>query len=75
MEIFYIPFSPDSAHGWTIPIPRDGERQFVSRSDALAFARSIAKEEAATIGTNSYLCVEGGDKQWRLFTPDLKPVI
>jgi hypothetical protein len=74
MEIFYIPFNPDSSHGWTVPIPRDGERQFASRSDALAFARQIAKEETAVAGTKNYLCVEGGDKMWRLFTADLMRV-
>ncbi|NYE27158.1 hypothetical protein HDE78_000083 [Rhodanobacter sp. K2T2] len=44
MEIFYIPFKPDATHGWKVPIPKDGERQFGSRNDALAFARRIAKQ-------------------------------
>ncbi|NYE30064.1 hypothetical protein HDE78_003032 [Rhodanobacter sp. K2T2] len=74
MEIFYIPFNPDQSHGWVVPIPRDGEKQFASRPDALAFARKLALTEAAEQGERSYLCVEGGDNQWRLFTPDLKPV-
>jgi len=74
MELFYIPFNPDHGHGWTIPIPRDGAQQFSSRKDALAFARKLAKQETAIKRENSYLCVEGGDKRWRLFTPDLLPV-
>jgi hypothetical protein len=73
MEMFEIPFSPDHAHGWTIPIPGDGERQFASREDALAFALELAKQQRLAANP-SYLCVEGGDGQWRLFTPDLMPV-
>ena len=74
MEIFDIPFNPDAAHGWTVPIPRDGEERFVSRTDALAFAQMLAKDESISQRTNNYLCVEGGDKHWRLFTADLMPV-
>jgi len=74
LEIFYIPFNADARHGWTIPIPRDGEKHFSSRPEALAFARKLALEESFTEGENSFLCVEGGDKRWRLFTGDLMPV-
>jgi hypothetical protein len=74
MEIFYIPFNPDRSHGWIVPIPRDGEKQFSSRPEAMAFARKLAKQEISKSGESSYLCVEGGDKMWRLFTPDLMPV-
>lgn len=74
MEIFYIPYQPDAAHGWTIPIPRDGEKRFVSRQDALEFARMLAQGEASEHDTQTYLCVEGGDNAWRLFTSDLLPV-
>lgn len=74
MEIFYIPFKPDTKHGWKVPVPEDGEKQFVSRTDALAFARKVAKQAATEQSESSYLCVEGGDKKWRLFTPDFKPV-
>jgi len=44
MEIFYSPFNSDASHGWTIASPRDGEKQFILRSDAPAFARLSAKE-------------------------------
>lgn len=74
MEIFDIPFNPDAAHGWTVSIPRGGEKRFVSRADALAFAQMLAKDESISQRTNNYLCVEGGDKHWRLFTADLMPV-
>jgi len=74
MEIFYIPFKPDATHGWKVPIPQDGEKQFSSRNDALAFARKLAKRVATDQSESSYLCVEGGDRRWRLFTPDLMPV-
>ena len=74
MEIFYIPFNPDRTHGWTVPIPRDGEKQFRTRPEAMAFARKLAQKETLEQSANSYLCVEGGDKHWRLFTPDLLPV-
>ena len=74
MDIFYIPFDPNGAHGCTVPIPRDGERRFASRSDALSFAQMLAVGESATNAERSYLCVEGGDKHWRLFTADLMPV-
>jgi hypothetical protein len=74
MEIFYIPFNPDSSHGWTVPVPRDGEKRFVSRVDALTFACELATEESVDIGNRSYLCVEGGDQHWRLFTSNLMPV-
>jgi len=74
MEMFYIPFKPDAKDGWKVQIPKDGEKQFVSRTDALAFARKVAKQAVSEQSESSYLCVEGGDKKWRLFTPDLKPV-
>lgn len=74
MKLFEIPFKRDSDHGWTIPIPGDGERQFQSREAALAFARLLADEAKSSAGEVSYLCVEGGDGKWRLFTPELKPV-
>jgi len=74
MEIFYIPFDADAAHGWTVTIPRDGERRFVSRQDALSFASLLAKGESSEHDIDSYLCVEGGDRMWRLFTADLMPV-
>lgn len=73
MELFHIPFKPDGLHGWTIPIPGDGEKQFASRKAALAYAAKLARSEPAG-GERRYLCVEGGDGQWRLFTPDLLPV-
>jgi hypothetical protein len=66
MEIFYIPFKPDAKDGWKVQIPKDGEKQFVSRK--------VAKQAVSEQSESSYLCVEGGDKKWRLFTPDLKPV-
>ena len=45
MEIFYILFNPDRTHGWTVPIPRDGEKQFRTRPEAMAFARKLAQKE------------------------------
>ena len=74
MELFEIPFDPNANHGWTIPIPGDGERQFSSRDKALAFASDLAKQQSTTEQNNSYLCVEGADGKWRLFTPDLLPI-
>jgi Uncharacterized protein conserved in bacteria (DUF2188) len=74
VKLFEIPFCPESEHGWTIPIPGDGEKQFRSRDDALAFALQLAKQQRYAEGKESFLCVEGADGQWRLFTPDLLPV-
>jgi len=71
---FYIPLNADAKHGWTIPIPRDDEKQFATRLEALAFARKLAQEESSIKRENNYLCVEGGDRRWRLFTADLMPV-
>lgn len=73
MELFHIPFTADGSHGWTVPVPGDGEKQFASRKAALAYATSLARTERAE-GESTYLCIEGGDGQWRLFTPDLLPV-
>jgi hypothetical protein len=42
---FYIPLNADAKHGWTIPIPRDGEKQFSTRLDALAFARKLRRKK------------------------------
>jgi hypothetical protein len=53
MEIFDIPFNPDAAHGWTVPIPRDGEKRFVSRADALAFVQMLAKDESISQRTKT----------------------
>ncbi len=75
MGLIEIPFDSEGSNGWTIPIPGDGCRQFCSRDAALAFALKLAKEERLTRAQGSYLCVEGGDGKWRLFTPDLLPVM
>ncbi len=40
----------------------------------MAFALNLAKRERATKDADSYLCVEGADGKWRLFTADLLPV-
>ena len=74
MNLIEIPFAPDPSHGWTIPIPGDGEKQFSSREQALAFAQTLAKGAKTDGGPHSCLCVEGADGRWRLFTPDLLPV-
>lgn len=73
MELFHIPYEADRSHGWTIPVPGDGEKRFTSRKPALAYATSLARDEPEG-GERRFLCVEGGDGQWRLFSPDLKPV-
>lgn len=73
MEFIEIPYSPRGPEGWTIPIPGDGERQFASRDDAMAFALTLAQKHAVVTAKPSYLCVEGGDGRWRLFTADLQP--
>ncbi|HZX72027.1 MAG TPA: DUF2188 domain-containing protein [Rhodanobacter sp.] len=74
MDMIEIPYSAEGTKGWTIPIPGDGERQFASRDEALAFARTLAQKHFAATARPSYLCVEGGDGHWRLFTADLMPV-
>lgn len=74
MNLFEIPFTPDSSHGWTVPIPGDGEKQFASREQAMAFAQTLAKDLNAESGRGGCLCVEGADGRWRLFTADLLPV-
>ncbi|MEO7050983.1 MAG: DUF2188 domain-containing protein [Rhodanobacter sp.] len=74
MNLIEIPFAPDASHGWTIPIPGDGEKQFSSRENALAFARTLSRDVEMQSGNRSYLCVEGADGKWRLFTADLLPV-
>lgn len=74
MEIFYIPFKPHPSYGWKIPVSQDAEKQFTSRNEALAFARKLAKQRIVEQHQSSYLCIEGHDKKWRLFTPDLAPV-
>ena len=74
MNLIEIPYAPDRCHGWTIPIPGDGEKQFPSREQALTFAQTLAKGPKAESGHYSCLCVEGADGRWRLFTPDLLPV-
>lgn len=74
MNLIEIPFAPDVRHGWTIPIPGDGEKQFATREQALAFAQTLAKGDTTQSGQNSCLCVEGADGRWRLFTPDLLPI-
>ncbi len=35
---------------------------------------TLAKGVRIANGQSSYLCVEGADGRWRLFTPDLLPV-
>ncbi|MEP7184784.1 MAG: hypothetical protein ABI767_03005 [Rhodanobacter sp.] len=74
MALIEIPYDSEGTDGWKIPIPGDGCRQFCSRDAAMAFALKLAKEELLTTAQPSYLCVEGGDGKWRLFTPDLLPV-
>jgi len=63
MEIFYIPFKPDATHGWKVPIPQDGEKQFSSRNDALAFARKLAKRVATDQSESSYPSACGPTRQ------------
>lgn len=76
MEFIEVPYSAEGPKGWTIPIPGDGERRFASRDDAMGFALTLVKASPEN-GENgvepSYLCVEGGDGRWRLFTADLQP--
>ncbi|MEO6799771.1 MAG: hypothetical protein ABI178_07535 [Rhodanobacter sp.] len=74
MDMIEIPYRAEGTKGWTIPIPGDGERQFASREEAMAFALTLAKEQSVATAKPSYLCVEGGDGRWRLFTADLMPV-
>jgi Uncharacterized protein conserved in bacteria (DUF2188) len=74
MELIEIPYNPDEAHNWKIPIPGDGCQKFSTREEAMAFALQLAKKIVSKSAEPSYLCVEGGDGQWRLFTPDLLPV-
>lgn len=73
MEMIEVPYSAEGTQGWTIPIPGDGERQFASRGDALEFALMLVKKHPTNTAEQDYLCVEGGDGRWRLFTADLKP--
>ncbi|MBB6249019.1 hypothetical protein [Rhodanobacter sp. A1T4] len=54
MEIFYIPLNAEAKHGWTIPIPRDGEKEFSNRLDAPAFARKLAQEESSIKRESNY---------------------
>jgi hypothetical protein len=74
VELIEIPYSPDGSTGWKIPVPGDGDRRFASRDEAMAFALSLAQKHHVVTDKPSYLCVEGGDGHWRLFTPDLVPV-
>ncbi|WP_158880895.1 DUF2188 domain-containing protein [Rhodanobacter sp. L36] len=74
MKLIEIPFRPDATRGWTVPVPGDGEKRFGSREQALAFAVNLAKVQRTKAVDESYLCVEGADGQWRLFTADLLPV-
>lgn len=74
VKLIEIPFTPDATHGWSIPIPGDGEKQFSSRDQALAFAQTLAKNVRNETGHDSCLCVQGADGRWRLFTEDLVPV-
>lgn len=75
MELIEIPYDPEGAHGWKIPIPGDGCRQFSSRDAAMAFALKLAKDLSSGTQKPGYLCVEGADGMWRLFTHDLLPVL
>ena len=74
MNLIETPFTLDDPHGWTIPNPGDGEKQFATREQALAFAQTLAKGDTTPSDHNSCWCVEGADGRWRLFTPDLLPV-
>lgn len=74
MALIEIPYHSEGTDGWKIPMPGDGCCQFCSREAALAFALKVAKEDQSTTAQLSYLCVEGGDGKWRLFTPDLLPL-
>lgn len=74
MALIEIPYDSEGAGGWKIPIPGVGCRQFSSREAALTFALKLAKEGRSTTAQPSYLCVEGGDGKWRLFTADLLPL-
>ncbi len=69
-----IPYRPEGPNGWKVPVPGDGEKQFSSREEALAFALRIAREQHSATAEPRYLCVEGGDGKWRLFTTDLLPL-
>jgi hypothetical protein len=73
MKVFDIPYSPDAAAAWCIPIPGDGEKHFDQRADALEFARTLTRKlEQGGDGPN-FICVEGADGRWRLFDSDFKP--
>lgn len=74
MALFEIPYNSDEDDSWKIPIPGDGCQQFRSRDEALAFALKLTKERQSMEDGSNYLCVEGGDGIWRLFTADLLPV-
>lgn len=73
LERFQVRSKADNARGWTIPLAADGGKRFAIRMDAFAFAAALARSERA-MGGISYLCIEGGDGQWRQFTSDLMPV-
>jgi hypothetical protein len=74
MKVFDIPYTPDAADAWAIPIPGDGERHFDQRTDALDFARTLTRKLDAHGDGPSFICVEGADGRWRLFDSDFKPV-
>jgi hypothetical protein len=73
LRLFEIPYEADPSGGWLIPVSEGDEKRFTSRDKALAFALSLAIEDQKGGLGDSLVCVQGADKQWRLFTPDLLP--
>lgn len=75
MTIFDIPYDPNADQRWTLPVPGDGERAFESRDAAMKFAMEIARKQEDNGDGATYICVEGGDRRWRLFDRDFKSVM
>jgi hypothetical protein len=72
VEIIEIPFEPDAAKEWSVHIPGDGFKHFSSRDEAIAFAFKLVNSEKLA-QREGFVCIEGGDGHWRVFTSDQLP--
>lgn len=75
MRVIDVPFDANHPAGWSLTGITEGEQIFQSRGEALTHAMAYAKRYAFEFRREAYICVEGGDGKWRLFTPELQPVV
>ncbi len=66
MVTYDVPYQPVPDGHWAVKSSADGQRRFLTRTDALRFAMGAALD-ARQHGDTAAIAIEGADGRWRLF--------